>query len=255
MNVNDVNVWNRIEKPENVNVVALEGDILEKLDGVLFLLQTQNDYNNVVAYRVEKSSESIIKTFLEYCLLLYNEHNIKYIRVEGDKNKYDFIKRFFNRTQAIKDKTVKNRDVYYCNLENAKQTLELKLEEMRYYKMQNIYNSTTNEQIKKKCYDEMFFMMQFAIENAMKKRLGKLHVSRPDFYDLVMTATINVMQRYKKPGGGGGGGGGGYYTDSLLSTAYYSVLSVLHNKKQKFYDKCMSYEAFLEYESVQERNK
>ena len=244
MNVND---WNRIEKPENVNVVALEGDILEKIDGVLFLLQTQNDYNNVVAYRIEKSSESIIKTFLEYCLLLYNEHNIKYIRVEGDKNKYAFIKRFFNSTQAIKDKTVKNRDVYYCNLENAKQTLELKLEEMRYYKIQNIYNSTTNEQIKKKCYDEMFFMMQFAIENAMKKRLGNLHISRPDFYDLVMTATINVMQRYKKPGG--------YFTDSLLSTAYYSVLSVLHNKKQKFYDQCMSYEAFLEYESVKERNK
>jgi hypothetical protein len=133
-----INDWNTLEKHENVNVEAIPGDIVLKLDGVLFLLQTQNDYNNVVAYRVEKSSESIIKTFLEYCLLLYNEHNIKYIRVEGDKNKYAFIKRFFKRTQAIKDKSVKNRDVYYCNLENAKQTIELKLQEMHYYKIQSL---------------------------------------------------------------------------------------------------------------------
>lgn len=237
MNIND---WNVLEKPANVNVVAQENDIVEKLDGVLFLLQTQNDYNNIVAYRVEKSSESIIKTFLEYCLLLYNEHNIKYVRVEGDKNKYAFIKKFFKRTQAIKDKTVKNRDVYYCNLENAKQTLELKLQEMHYYKIQNLYNTATDEKTKTKYFQEMFFMMQFAIENAMKQRLGKLNVSRPDFYDLVMTATINVMQRYRKPDG--------YYTDSLLSTAYYSVLSVLHNERQKWNDKMLSYEAFLEYE-------
>ena len=235
------NDWNSIEKPDNVNVVAQENDIVEKLDGVLFLLQTENDYNNVVAYRVEKSNAPIIKTFLEYCLLLYNEHNIKYIRVEGDKNKYAFIKRFFKRKQAIKDKTVKNRDVYYCNLENAKQTLELKLQEMRYYKIQSLYNATAEQ----KYYEEMYLMMQFAIENAMKARLRKLNVSRPDFYDLVMTATINVMQRYRKPGG--------YYTDSLLSTAYYSVLPVLHNEKQKFYDKCMSYEAFLEYEYANEQ--
>lgn len=236
-----IKYWNSIEKPDNVNVEAAEGDIVEQIDGVLFLLQTQNGYNNIVAYRVEKSSESIVKTFLEYCLLLYNEYNIKYVRIEGDKNKYDFIKRFFKRNQAIKDKTVKNRDVYYCNLENAKQTLELKLKEMRYYKIQAIFNNKdTDEKTKKKCYDEMFFMMKFAIENAFKARLGKLHVSRTDFYDLSMNATVNVMQRYKKPKG--------YTTDSLLATAYYAALAELHNKKQKWYDQMLSYESFSEYE-------
>ena len=136
-----IDYWNNIEKPNNIDVEAIPGDIVEKIDGVLFLLQTENEYNNIVAYRVEKSNESIIKTLFEYCLLLYNEHNIKYVRIEGNKNKYAFIKRYFKRKQAIKDKTVKNRDIYYCNLKEAKRTLELKLKEMYYYKIQSIFNN------------------------------------------------------------------------------------------------------------------
>lgn len=243
--------WNRLEKPDNIDVVAEEGDIVEKVNGVLYLLQTRNGYNNIVAYRVEESDKFIVWTLYEYCILLQDKYHIDYVRVEGDKGKYRFLEKAFSRKEVRKDKQEKARDVYYCNLKEARESLGLKCKEYEFYYTQNLYIKSTDEKLKKKYYDKMFFMVQFAVENALKIRLGKLArkgaVRRniaEDFYDFTMGATLNIMNRYKKPKG--------YKILYLLTTADYAALGILHNPRQQFWDNQMSLESWQLYEYGEE---
>ena len=133
----DISVWNDLAKPDNIDEAAQEGDILEKVNGVLFLLQTKNGYNNVIAYRVENSPKSIVWTLYEYCMLIHDKHNIKCVRIEGDKGKYAFLERAFTRNEVRRDRTEKTRDVYYCNLDNAYEKLSLKCKEYDFYYTQD----------------------------------------------------------------------------------------------------------------------
>lgn len=243
--------WNRLEKPDNINIEAEDGDIVEKVNGVLYLLQTRNSYNNIVAYRVEESDKFIVWTLYEYCILLQDKYHIDYVRVEGDKGKYRFLEKAFSRKEVRKDKQEKVRDVYYCNLKEARESLSLKCKEYEFYYTQNLYIKSTDEKLKKKYYDKMFFMVQFAVENALKIRLGKLArkgaVRRniaEDFYDFTMGATLNIMNRYKKPKG--------YKILYLLTTADYAALGILHNPRQKFWDNQMSLESWQLYEYGEE---
>ena len=239
--------WNNLEKPDNVNVVAEPGDIVEEVNGILFLLQTRNDYNNIVAYRVEKSDKFIVWTLYEYCILLYDKYGIDFVRVEGDKGKYKFLERAFTTKEVRKDKQEKERDVYYCNLETCYETFKLKCQEYEFYYNQNLYLKETDEKLKKKYFDKMFLLVKFAVETALKKRLGKLirkGAVRPnmveDVYDFTIGATINIMSRYKKPNG--------YRIKYLLTTADYAALGILHNPRQKFYDSQISLESWQNYE-------
>ena len=243
--------WNNITKPANVSAAAEEGDIVEKVNGVLYLLQTRGGYNNVVAYRVEPNDKFIIWTLFEYCMLLHDKYDINFIRVEGDKGKYKFLERFFTRKVVRKDRTEKERDVYYCNLIEAYDIIKLKCQEYEFYYTQNLYIKSDNEVLKKKYFDKMFFMVQFAVENALKIRLGKLvrkGATRPnsseDLYDFTISATANIMSRYKKPKG--------YRILFLLTTADYAALGILHNPRQKFWDKQMSLESWEQYEYGEE---
>lgn len=239
--------WNNLEKPDNVNVLAEPGDIVEEVNGVLFLLQTRNGYNNIVAYRIEKSDKLIVWTLYEYCILLHDKYGIDFVRVEGDKGKYKFLERAFTTKEVRKDKQEKERDVYYVNLEAARESLELKCQEYEFYYYQNLYLCSDDEKLKKKYFDKMFLLVKFAVETALKKRLGKLFrkgAVRPnmveDVYDFTMTATANIMSRYKKPKG--------YRIQYLLVTADYAALGVLHNERQKFWDKQISLESWDNYE-------
>lgn len=237
--------WNNLKKPDNVNVKAVKGDIVEKIDGVLFLLQTTIDYNNVVAYRVEPSDRFIIWTFYKYCILLHDKYHIDYIRVEGDINKYKFLEKLGKKITR-KDNTVKTRDVYYCNLKTGYKIISLKSKEFEFYYVQHMYRKTH----KKEYYDKMFFHVRFAVENCIKKRLGRI-VSRgtfrpnlkEDVYDFTMTATCKIMSRYTK---------GDYEIRYLLTTADYAALEVLHNVKQKLIDQTLSYESYIRYEMKNE---
>lgn len=248
MNIED---WNKIKKPSNVDVKAEDGDIVEKVNGVLYLLQTNNGYNNIIAYRVEPSDKFIVWTLLEYCILIYEKYNIKYVRVEGDKGKYRFLERNFSRNIVRKDKNEKERDVYYCNLEKAYKVIKLRCQEYEFYYTQDLYLKSTDTIQKKKYFDKMFFMVQFAVENALKKmfdRFERKGAIRPnaseDLYDFTISATTNIMSRYKRPEG--------YKILYLLTTANYAALGVLHNKRQQFWDKQISYEALERYEYVEE---
>ena len=240
-----IDIWNNIQnKPKEVNVIAKEGDIVEKINGVLFLLQTENEGNNIVAYRVEKDDKNIIWTLYEYIILLATKYNIEYVRIEGRKNRYNFLKRVFSKREVIQDRAITERDVYYAHLTSKViEKLKLKCKEYKFYYTQNLYLNSTDEKIKKESFEKMFFMVHFAVEVALKKRLRPLSrqgVIRHDFDDLAMDATINVMNRYKKPKG--------YKVLYLLTTADYAALGILHNPRQKFWDNQVSYEAWLQYE-------
>lgn len=244
-----IEYWNSLEKPENVSVAAEEGDIVEIVNGVAFLLQTADEYNNIVAYRVEKSDKSIVWTLLEFCKILYSKYHIEYVRIEGDKGKYRFLERLFVKKEVVKDKSVKNRDVYYCNLNEAYRKLSLKCREFEFYYNQHIYLTTTDEKLKKACFDKMFFAVNFAVETALKKKWKKLAASgivRDDFEDMLSTITLAVMERYKKPKG--------YYIRYLLTVAELAVFGILHSPRQRFEDSMLSFEAWQDYEySLEEK--
>ena len=238
-----IEYWNSLEKPENVSVEAEEGDIVEIVNGVAFLLQTTDEYNNIVAYRVEKSDKSTVWTLLEFCKTLYSKYHIEYVRIEGDKGKYKFLERLFNKKTVVKDKSVKDRDVYYCNLNEAYKKLYLKCKEYDFYYTQHVYLTTTDEKLKKACFDKMFFAVNFAVETALKKRWKKLAangVVRDDFEDMLSTITLAIMERYKKPKG--------YYIGYLLTVAELAVFGILHSPKQRFEDSMLSFEAWQDYE-------
>ena len=112
--------WNNLEKPDNVNVAAEPGDIVEEVNGILFLLQTRNGYNNVVAYRIKPDDHFIVWALYEYCILLHDKYGIDFVRAEGDKGKYKFLERDFTTKEVRKDKQEKERDVYYVNLKAAR---------------------------------------------------------------------------------------------------------------------------------------
>lgn len=244
-----IEYWNSLEKPENVSVVAEEGDIVEIVNGVAFLLQTTDEYNNIVAYRVEKSDKSIVWTLLEFCKILYSKYHIEYVRVEGDKGKYRFLERLFVKKEVVKDKSVKDRDVYYCNLNEAYKKLWLKCKEYDFYYTQRIYLTTTDEKLKKTCFDKMFFAVNFAVETALKKKWGKLAANgivRNDFEDMLSKITLTIMERYKKPKG--------YCIKYLLTVAELAVFGILHSPRQRFEDSMLSFEAWQDYEySLEEK--
>lgn len=245
----DVDFWNRLKKPSNVDVIAEEGDIVEYMNGVLFLLQTKNEYNNVIAFRYEASDKNIIWTLYAYCVLLREKYNIDYIRIEGKKNKYAFLNRNFTRKEVIKDKDEIERDIFYCDLKKCHKKIKLKCLEFKFYYLQKIYLDSNDLVEKHKCFNDMFLIVKFAVENAMKKRLGKLSktgVVRNDFYDLTMNATIDIMSRYQKPKG--------YKILYLLTTADYACLGVLHNPKQVFMDSMISYDEWESYQYKKEEN-
>ena len=244
-----IEYWNSLEKPENVSVIAEEGDIVEIVNGVAFLLQTTDEYNNIVAYRVEKNDKSIVWTLFEFCKILYSKYHIEYVRVEGDKGKYRFLERLFTKKAVVKDDSVKNRDVYYCNLNEAYKKLCLKCKEYYFYYIQHIYLTTTDEKLKKACFDKMFLAVNFAVETALKKRWKKLAakgIVRDDFEDMLSTTTLTIMERYKKPKG--------YCIKYLLTVAELAVFGILHSPKQRLEDSMLSFEAWQDYEySLEEK--
>lgn len=230
--------WNNIPKVDEIDVEAVEGDIVEMVDGILFLLQTTNNYNNVVCKRVEPSTNNIIHSFYRYCLILNDIHQIEYIRVEGRKGRYSFLEKVFTREEIVREKDP-HRDIFYANLSKCHKRLSLKCLEYEFYRDQKEYNQTKSKQ----AWDRMFHHIHFAVYTAMKARMRSLSrkgVIRDDLDDLVMDATVNIMERYTKPKG--------YEIKYLLTTADYAALGALHNPKQKFFDSQISLEAYNEYE-------
>ena len=82
--------WNIIPKDEETDVKAIEGDTSILINGVAFLIQRKNDWNNVVCIRLKPSKVNIVRTFETFrawCAL----HKIQYFRVEGISHAYKML--------------------------------------------------------------------------------------------------------------------------------------------------------------------
>ena len=229
-----IDIWNKyVDKNNNeINAEAKDGDIVIKHNGLLFLLQTKNGYNNVIIFRKDEDSTDTRLSILQIILTLYKDYNIFYIRVEGRNNRYNFFYRTF-KDYFVKDFDIKDRDVFYINLKEAINSVIKKINKMKesdFYHQQNIYNKTKS----KEAWDKMYFYINDAVESSIKKKLNG--VKRKDVDDLVVDATLYIMKRYAK--------NPSYHIDYLLTAAHYASLYILYNKKQKMLDKELSLESY-----------
>lgn len=119
----DIQEYNHFVRPPESSVDAVEGDIayLLKYDNlqIIFLCQTQNGYNNIVATRLTAEPDiRTVKLMYWFMLILYRSHNIRYVRVHSiEPNKYNFLRKF---PTALK----KNNHTFYCDLLAAEYLLE-----------------------------------------------------------------------------------------------------------------------------------
>ena len=229
-----IDIWNKyVDKNNNeINAEAKDGDIVIKHNGLLFLLQTKNGYNNVIIFRKDEDSTDTRLSILQIIQTLYKDYNIFYIRVEGRNNRYNFFYRTF-KDYFVKDFDIKDRDVFYINLKEAINSVIKKINKMKesdFYHQQNIYNKTKS----KEALDKMYFYINDAVESSIKKKLNG--VKRKDVEDLVVDATLYIMKRYAK--------NPAYHIDYLLTAAHYASLYILYNKKQKMLDKELSLETY-----------
>ena len=229
-----IDIWNKyVDKNNNeINAEAKDGDIVIKHNGLLFLLQTKNGYNNVIIFRKDEDSTDTRLSILQIIQTLYKDYNIFYIRVEGRNNRYNFFYRTF-KDYFVKDFDIKDRDVFYINLKEAINSVIKKINKMKesdFYHQQNIYNKTKS----KEAWDKMYFYINDAVESSIKKKLNG--VKRKDVDDLVVDATLYIMKRYDK--------NPTYHIDYLLTAAHYASLYILYNKRQKMLDKELSLESY-----------
>ena len=85
-----IDQWNMIPKDEETQTDAIEGDTALLINGVAFLIQRKNDWNNVVCIRLKPSKINIVRTFETFrawCEL----HKIQYFRVEGISHAYKML--------------------------------------------------------------------------------------------------------------------------------------------------------------------
>ena len=82
MKTKSIEWWNSLKKNEDTDVTAIEGDIVVLISGIAFLIQRQNDGNNVVCWKVKTTKKdlvSIFSTFRAFC----QKNDIQYLRIEG----------------------------------------------------------------------------------------------------------------------------------------------------------------------------
>ena len=112
-----IDKWNALcSRWNDTDVKAEPGDIVEEIDGVMFLLQRKNDFNNVVCLTVQPNNISHIKAMFMFILSIYQE-GIRYIRIEGNRKRYRFLESMFGPPIVLKEER-DDRNVYYCKLDD-----------------------------------------------------------------------------------------------------------------------------------------
>lgn len=121
-----VEQWNSEVIPDNCKCKAVEGDIAMMIDGICFLLQTKNGYNNVVMFRKEPSGIPVKKTIYKFAYAIGRGHGIDYIAVRGVPGKYAFLSRDFSPWTVLDNKL--DPDGYECRYVHLTPDLLAKLE-------------------------------------------------------------------------------------------------------------------------------
>ena len=74
--------WNSLPKDKDADVTAIEGDSVVYIDGIAFLIQRKNNWNNVVCQKVKTTKKDLVSTFATFRAWCQKQ-KIQYIRVEG----------------------------------------------------------------------------------------------------------------------------------------------------------------------------
>ena len=91
MKIKTIDFWNNLEKDEATDIKAIEGDTVVLINGIVFLIQRKNDWNNIVCWRIYKSKINIVQTFEQFRAFCQTQ-GIDYIRVEGiGKHQYKIL--------------------------------------------------------------------------------------------------------------------------------------------------------------------
>lgn len=121
--------WNSIMKDANTECDAINEDIAgqvvlidenyEKLQ-LAFLVQRDNEQNNVVVKRLSKKADiRAVKCMYYFMLILLEIYDIEYVSIYG---KFNFLRRFW--PFALQGKN----NVWFCDLSKAKELLNNELE-------------------------------------------------------------------------------------------------------------------------------
>ena len=113
----DIEYWNSLPKPKEADVIAEKNDLVVEIGGILYLLQINHGFNNVVCFRVNESKMTTLQSFLEYRKWLIS-NGVEYIRVEGNKRRYWFLARLNPCIgyKVVQDKEERERNVFYIKL-------------------------------------------------------------------------------------------------------------------------------------------
>lgn len=99
-------------KSEVVDTELTADDKFFKIGGYLFVVQKDG---NVLLKKIDESKFSIKEAFRAFRFFLIKE-KIQYIRIEGRKNQYSFLKKMFPTLRFVSDDEVKNRDVFFVRV-------------------------------------------------------------------------------------------------------------------------------------------
>ena len=118
MRIYDYNYWNKTIKPsKEVEVKAIQDDLVLEIGGILYLIQRTNDCNNVVCFRLFESNMTTLTSFLELRKWLI-ANDIIYIRVEGNTKRYKFLEKVAKVEGAFCVQETKriDRNIFYLKL-------------------------------------------------------------------------------------------------------------------------------------------
>ena len=91
MKTKTIEWWNSLPKSEDVDSKAVEGDNVVLIDGIAFLIQRKNNFNNVICWKVKNSKKDLVTTFSTFRAWCQKK-KIQYIRVEGiGKHQYKML--------------------------------------------------------------------------------------------------------------------------------------------------------------------
>jgi hypothetical protein len=66
MKTKSIGWWNNLKKNEDTDVTAIEGDVVCYISGIAFLIQRQNDGNNVVCWKVKTTKKDLVSIFAAF---------------------------------------------------------------------------------------------------------------------------------------------------------------------------------------------
>lgn len=82
MRIKSITWWNKIPKTKDTNTKAVEGDLVCLINGIAFLIQRKNNFNNVICIKIKPSKKNLVRIFAAFRKFC-EKNQIQYLRIEG----------------------------------------------------------------------------------------------------------------------------------------------------------------------------